>query len=285
MVRGSVHDENAWSLGGVAGHAGVFSTADDLAILAQTILNGGTYGGAGSSARESVDALLHNENAEFPGNDHGLGFELNQRWYMDALSSPRPRATPATPAPRSSSTGVALVRHPADQPGAPQPQLGQQQPGPARRRPRHGAGHPGQAAHGPTAWFSGIGDARTATLTVPVKLGAAPSRLTLRPLVRHRGDRVVVLESSVGRRRHLAGAHALVRLVRARQWGTGSRWTWADSTGDVQLRWRYTSDALYQGRGVYVDGIQVTSRATPSSTTPGRRRRSVQPRAGLAAQT
>ena len=29
MVRGSVHDENAWSLGGVAGHAGIFSTAGD----------------------------------------------------------------------------------------------------------------------------------------------------------------------------------------------------------------------------------------------------------------
>ena len=46
MVRGRVHDENAWSLGGVAGHAGVFSTAADLAILCQTILNGGTYNGA-----------------------------------------------------------------------------------------------------------------------------------------------------------------------------------------------------------------------------------------------
>jgi hypothetical protein len=29
--------------------------------------------------------------------------------------------------------------------------------------------------------------------------------------------------------------------------------------GDVALRWRYVSDALYQGRGVYVDGIEVTS--------------------------
>ena len=31
---GQVHDENAWSLGGVAGHAGVFSTAQDMAVLA-----------------------------------------------------------------------------------------------------------------------------------------------------------------------------------------------------------------------------------------------------------
>ena len=45
MVWGEVHDENAWSLGGVAGHAGVFSTADDLGILGQALLNGGTYRG------------------------------------------------------------------------------------------------------------------------------------------------------------------------------------------------------------------------------------------------
>ncbi|WP_156037776.1 serine hydrolase domain-containing protein, partial [Glycomyces tenuis] len=41
MIRGSVHDENAWSFGGVAGHAGVFSTAWDLAVFGQMVLNGG----------------------------------------------------------------------------------------------------------------------------------------------------------------------------------------------------------------------------------------------------
>jgi len=44
-VRGTVHDENAWALGGVAGHAGLFSTAPDLAIILQMVLNGGIYGG------------------------------------------------------------------------------------------------------------------------------------------------------------------------------------------------------------------------------------------------
>jgi uncharacterized protein YbbC (DUF1343 family)/CubicO group peptidase (beta-lactamase class C family) len=42
---GEVHDPRAYLLGGVAGHAGLFSTADDLAIFAQMLLNGGTYGG------------------------------------------------------------------------------------------------------------------------------------------------------------------------------------------------------------------------------------------------
>jgi serine-type D-Ala-D-Ala carboxypeptidase len=44
-LRGEVHDENAYALGGVAGHAGLFSTASDLAVFAQTLLNGGEYEG------------------------------------------------------------------------------------------------------------------------------------------------------------------------------------------------------------------------------------------------
>src|SRR5699024_1095483 len=89
MVWGEVHDENAWSLGGVAGHAGIFSTLDDMAILSQTMLNGGWYGEARILAEESVTAIISNENEEFPGDAHGLGFELNQRWYMSGLTSIR----------------------------------------------------------------------------------------------------------------------------------------------------------------------------------------------------
>ena len=43
LLQGEVHDENAWALGGVSGHAGLFSTAADTAIFAQMILNGGIY--------------------------------------------------------------------------------------------------------------------------------------------------------------------------------------------------------------------------------------------------
>lgn len=89
LVWGEVHDENAWSLDGVAGHAGVFSTGTDLAILAQTLLNGGWYGKRRILAEKTVTALITNENAAFPGDDHGLGFELNQRWYMGGLTSLR----------------------------------------------------------------------------------------------------------------------------------------------------------------------------------------------------
>ena len=45
LMWGKVHDENAYAMGGVAGHAGLFSTASDLAVFAQMLLNGGEYGG------------------------------------------------------------------------------------------------------------------------------------------------------------------------------------------------------------------------------------------------
>ena len=43
LVQGEVHDENAFAIGGVSGHAGVFSTAPDLAAFCQMMLNGGVY--------------------------------------------------------------------------------------------------------------------------------------------------------------------------------------------------------------------------------------------------
>ncbi|MGH9762611.1 MAG: serine hydrolase domain-containing protein, partial [Blastocatellia bacterium] len=44
-MHGEVHDPRSWALGGVAGHAGLFSTAGDLAIFCQMVLNGGEYQG------------------------------------------------------------------------------------------------------------------------------------------------------------------------------------------------------------------------------------------------
>ena len=53
-LRGEVHDENAYALGGVAGHAGLFSTASDLSIFAQMLLNGGTFDGTRIVADSTV---------------------------------------------------------------------------------------------------------------------------------------------------------------------------------------------------------------------------------------
>ena len=50
-VHGEVHDENAYALGGVAGHAGLFSTVSDLTLFGQMLLNGGSLKGCLSGGR------------------------------------------------------------------------------------------------------------------------------------------------------------------------------------------------------------------------------------------
>ena len=54
VVHGEVHDENAFFLGGVAAHSGLFGTAADLAVFAQTMLNGGSYGATRIVSPETV---------------------------------------------------------------------------------------------------------------------------------------------------------------------------------------------------------------------------------------
>jgi beta-glucosidase-like glycosyl hydrolase/CubicO group peptidase (beta-lactamase class C family) len=55
LIRGEVDDENAWAMGGVAGHAGLFSTAGDIASFAQMVLNGGIYAHRRLLARATID--------------------------------------------------------------------------------------------------------------------------------------------------------------------------------------------------------------------------------------
>lgn len=86
LVWGSVHDENAWALDGVAGQAGIFTNAEDLAVFAQMILNNGTHKEKRILSEEAVNLMNTNWNKAYPGQDHGLGWELNQDWYMDNLA-------------------------------------------------------------------------------------------------------------------------------------------------------------------------------------------------------
>lgn len=62
LVRGVVHDENAYLLGGVAGHAGLFSTASDLAVFMQMLMNGGNYGGKRYLKPETVSLFTLKQN-------------------------------------------------------------------------------------------------------------------------------------------------------------------------------------------------------------------------------
>ncbi|WP_369177932.1 serine hydrolase domain-containing protein [Streptomyces mutabilis] len=77
MLRGVVHDENAWALGGVAGHAGLFSTGRDLAVFCRALLAGGSYGPARILGPDFVELLLTGP---------GLGFALDQPWFMGELA-------------------------------------------------------------------------------------------------------------------------------------------------------------------------------------------------------
>jgi len=56
-LQGEVHDENAYALGGIAGHAGLFSSAADLAVFAQMMLNGGEYNGTRIVSDTTVTAF------------------------------------------------------------------------------------------------------------------------------------------------------------------------------------------------------------------------------------
>lgn len=85
-VRGSVHDENAYGLDGVSGHAGLFSTVTDTARLCQMILNNGSYGGHRILSPAAVDLIFHNFNAHL-GSDHGVGFELNQYYTAGPMAN------------------------------------------------------------------------------------------------------------------------------------------------------------------------------------------------------
>ncbi|KAJ3565881.1 hypothetical protein NP233_g7361 [Leucocoprinus birnbaumii] len=86
-VWGTVHDENAWGVDGVSGHAGLYSNAEDVAVFCQMILNNGTYGGTRVLKGETVDLIFTNFNTAFPGNAHGLGFELDQNYWSGPMHS------------------------------------------------------------------------------------------------------------------------------------------------------------------------------------------------------
>jgi beta-glucosidase-like glycosyl hydrolase/CubicO group peptidase (beta-lactamase class C family) len=71
-IRGFVHDPAAAMMGGVAGHAGLFSTSNDLAKLMQMFLNNGTYGGV----RYFDSATIKLFTTQYlPGIRRGLGFD------------------------------------------------------------------------------------------------------------------------------------------------------------------------------------------------------------------
>lgn len=88
-LQGEVHDEKAWyAMQGVAGHAGLFSTADDLAVMAQLLLNGGGYGSVHLFDDNVINAFTKPDNRFW---SYGLGWRRmangTNRWHFGPYAS------------------------------------------------------------------------------------------------------------------------------------------------------------------------------------------------------
>ncbi|SDE18047.1 CubicO group peptidase, beta-lactamase class C family [Mucilaginibacter pineti] len=88
LLDGYVHDPTAALMGGVAGHAGLFGSANDVAILYQMLLNRGTYGGKQYFKPEVIDLFTSKQSAV---SRRGLGFDrwdpIAERHYPSRLAS------------------------------------------------------------------------------------------------------------------------------------------------------------------------------------------------------
>jgi CubicO group peptidase (beta-lactamase class C family) len=89
LLQGYVHDQGAAMAGGVAGHAGNFASANDLAIYLQMLLNKGTYGGRQYFKPETVDLFTSRQSGV---SRRGLGFDRwdpeTSRHYPSEFASP-----------------------------------------------------------------------------------------------------------------------------------------------------------------------------------------------------
>jgi CubicO group peptidase (beta-lactamase class C family) len=277
MVWGEVHDENAWSLGGVAGHAGVFSTVDDLAIFCQMFLNGGEYRGKRILRESTVRSMLVNYNAQLESHDpesrRGLGFELDKHWYMDGLSSPVTFG-------HTGFTGTSIVVDPLSHSfvillsNRVHPDRGWGSNNNSRRAVARDLADaaPVHPLLGGTAWRAGHRDATTVTLTAPLRTAAtdgARASFLLWYDTEPGYDQVNVEISTDG------GTTWQPATIRLRSptgdWradgtvtGYGGRRWWQVSTvlepGTTHLRWSYRTDVSGQGRGVYVDQVLAVGR-------------------------
>lgn len=99
-VRGEVHDETAYALGGVAGHAGLFATAGDLLAFGESLRRGGEP----VLRRESVAEMTRDQGAEGAPFRHGLGVRIGDPAITGPLSGAYGH---------SGFTGTSLVIDPA----------------------------------------------------------------------------------------------------------------------------------------------------------------------------
>lgn len=83
MLRGQVHDPTAFRMGGVAGHAGLFSTADDLSRYCQMMLNGGILDGKRVLSAQTVARMTAPYVVSEDGATRGLGWDMNTAFSLN----------------------------------------------------------------------------------------------------------------------------------------------------------------------------------------------------------
>lgn len=109
-LRGIVHDETTRFMGGVAGHAGLFTTADDLAHFAQAILNGGELNGVRIWSPLTVRKFTEPQSPSDQPILRGLGFDLDS-----PFSANRGELYPVGSVGHTGFTGTSLWIDPATQ--------------------------------------------------------------------------------------------------------------------------------------------------------------------------
>ncbi|MED1793078.1 serine hydrolase [Brevibacillus nitrificans] len=247
LVWGEVQDENAWSLGGVSGHAGLFGTARDLAIFAQMMLNGGSYREKRILSEQAVAWMTENQLPAFPGDEQGLGWELARGTYMDALCDSKSMGhtgftgTSLVVSPNQETIGILLTNrvHPIRDTESITPLRNQVFRQVARSIP---VDIPWQEG----AWFAGMGDDAQSTLTATANL-AAGGTLAFDTWYRLENEYDFgYVEASVdGKEWRLLGSPA-----------TGeSDWTRVSlqvPPGTRYVRFRYATDETINGRGWFL---------------------------------
>jgi len=108
-MRGEVHDPRAYEMGGVAGHAGLFSTADDLAIFCQMILNKGEYNGVRILAPYTVERMVSAQTLP-TSQMRGIGWDINT-----SFSSNRGDLFPVGTFGHTGFTGTSIWLDPASE--------------------------------------------------------------------------------------------------------------------------------------------------------------------------
>ncbi|MDE2924859.1 MAG: serine hydrolase [Acidobacteriota bacterium] len=103
MLQGRVHDPTAARMGGCAGHAGAFSTADDVARFGQMILNGGVYDGRRILSPLGVLQMTTPQSPTGKPVLRGLGFDIHSRYH-----APRGDLFPVGSFGHSGFTGTSL---------------------------------------------------------------------------------------------------------------------------------------------------------------------------------